>query len=104
MKYKSIGKKIKKARCEKGFTQESLAEELDVSVSFISQVETGKKQFNLSRISEISEILEKPVGYFVDGYEGINSDIEEIICLLKKMDEKQLKMVLEIVRILEMAG
>lgn len=104
MKYKLIGKKIKIARREKGLTQEELAEELDVSVSFISQVETGKKRFNLSRISEISEILEKPVGYFIDGYEGINSDKEEIICLLKKMDEKQLKMVLEIVRILERAG
>lgn len=101
MKYKLIGKKIKKARREKGVTQEKLAEELDVSVSFISQIETGKKHFNLNRISEISEILEKPVGYFIDGYDGINSDIDEIIYILKKMDEKQLKMVLEIVRILE---
>ena len=68
MEYKLVGNKVKKARREKGITQEKFAEELGVSVSFIRQVESGDKKFNLSRVSEVSQILEKPVGYFIDGY------------------------------------
>ena len=69
MEYELIGKRVKKARKDKGITQEKFAEELGVSVSFISQVETGEKKFNLARISEVSKILERPISYFVDGYD-----------------------------------
>ena len=102
MEYKLIGKRVKKARSDKGLTQEKFAEELGVSVSFISQVESGEKKFNLSRISEVSKILEKPITYFVDGYECKSTDeLEETIELLKKMDDKQLKLALEIVRAID---
>ena len=102
MEYELIGKRIKKARKDKGITQERFAEELGVSVSFISQVETGEKRFNLERITEVSKILERPISYFIDGYEGeANSDLEEIVELLKKMSDKQLKLALEVVKAIE---
>ena len=99
MEYELIGKRVKKARREKGITQEKFAEELGVSVSFVSQVETGEKKFNLARISEVSKILERPISYFVDGYEGKSEDeLQEIIDLLKGMNDKQLKLALDVVR------
>lgn len=105
MEYKLIGKRVKKARNEKGLTQEKFAEELGVSVSFISQVESGEKKFNLSRISEVSQILEKPITYFVDGYEGKSTDdLEEIINLLKRMSDRQLKLALDIIRAMDAAN
>ena len=104
MEYELIGKRVKKARREKGITQEKFAEDLGVSVSFISQVESGEKKFNLSRISEVSKILERPISYFVDGYEGKSEDdLEEIINLLKGMNDKQLKLALDVVRAIEAA-
>lgn len=102
MEYKLVGKRIKKARSEKGLTQEKFAEELGVSVSFISQVESGNKKFNLSRISEVSKILERPITYFVEGYEiKSNSDLEEIIAILKEMSDKQLKLALDIIKAID---
>ncbi len=104
MEYKLVGNKIKKARRDKGITQEKFAEELGVSVSFISQVEAGDKKFNLSRISEVSQILEKPVGYFIDGYteeDGPGSDFDKITGILKNMTKKQLKLSLELIRAVE---
>ena len=101
MEYKTIGKKIKKARNEKKLTQEKFAEKLDVSVSYISQVESGKKKFNLKRIIEVSKILEKPLDYFVDGYnyeKKPNSTIEEIIELLKNMSDIKIKLSLQILK------
>ena len=102
MGYELIGKRVKKARKDKGITQEKFAEELGVSVSFVSQVETGEKKFNLARISEVSKILEKPISYFVDGYEGKSEDdLQEVIRLLKGMNDKQLKLSLEVIRAIE---
>jgi len=104
MEYELIGKRVKKARREKGITQEKFAEDLGVSVSFISQVETGEKKFNLARISEVSKILERPISYFVDGYEGKSEDeLQEIIDLLKGMNDKQLKLALDVVRAIDAA-
>ena len=37
--YKVIGDRIRKARIDNNLTQENLAEELDVSVAFISRIE-----------------------------------------------------------------
>ena len=102
MGYELIGKRVKKARKDKGITQEKFAEELGVSVSFVSQVETGEKKFNLARISEVSKILEKPISYFVDGYEGKSEDdLQEVIRLLKGMNDKQLKLSIEVIRAIE---
>lgn len=101
MEYKLIGKRIKRARLEKNLTQEEFAEKLDLSISFICQVESGKKKFNLKRIVEISKILEKPINYFIEGYEAkSNDDITEIISLLNKISSKKLKLSLEIIKLI----
>jgi len=99
MEYKLISKKVKKARNDKKITQEKLAEELDVTVSYISQVESGKKKFNLERIVEVSKILEKPIDYFVEGYESESSNtIEEINKLLLKMSNNKQELILDLAK------
>lgn len=65
--YKLIGKRLKEAREKKKITQEKLAENLDVSIGYISQVERGLKHFNLQRIAHVSKIFEIPVSYIIDG-------------------------------------
>ena len=39
--YNIIGERLKKARVEKNMTQEKLAEQLDVSIAFLSRIERG---------------------------------------------------------------
>lgn len=55
--YKILGKKIKSFRKEKGMSQEQLAEKCDLSTSYISYIETGKKKINFSQLEKIAEIL-----------------------------------------------
>lgn len=55
--YFLIGKRIKDARRQMSMSQEELADEMDVSVAFISRIERGTSQINLKRLSEICEIL-----------------------------------------------
>ena len=39
--YAVIGQRIKQARLAKNYTQEDLAEQIDISVAFLSRVERG---------------------------------------------------------------
>ena len=41
---KELGKKIKRMRIEKGYTQEQLSELIDISQKALSSIETGENQ------------------------------------------------------------
>ncbi len=56
--YKSIGRRISIYRKKKGLTQAAFSEALNVSESYISQIERGKAKASLSRLDEIANILE----------------------------------------------
>lgn len=53
----SIGENIKRFRELKNLTRESIASELDLSVSGYSKIERNEVDLTLSRIKQISEIL-----------------------------------------------
>ena len=65
--FKLIGERIKKARMDKGWTQEKLSEEIDVTIAYISRVETGSGQINLKRLAQISNVLNIPLEQLLSG-------------------------------------
>ena len=65
--YTLIGNRIKQARKEKGYTQRVLAERLDVSIGYVSQLEHGITKISLDLLGAIAGILEKDISYFVSG-------------------------------------
>lgn len=52
-----IGKNIKKAREEKGLTQEELAQKVEVHVSYISRIERGVVNPSIEVIENIAKVL-----------------------------------------------
>lgn len=54
---KKIAKNIQSARRAKGYTQESFAEKMNVSWSYISKLETGTQNLSIGKILEISDCL-----------------------------------------------
>lgn len=54
---KKIGKNIQKARQEKGLTQETFAELMGVSWSYVSKIESGVINLSLGKILEIANYL-----------------------------------------------
>lgn len=52
-------KKVKEKRIEMGYSQAALSYELDVSASFIGQVESDryKTRYTLERLNEVAHIL-----------------------------------------------
>ena len=65
--YKLIGQRLRKARLEKGYTQEKLAEIMGVSVAYLSRIETGTAHINLKRLNEISNILDVSEALILNG-------------------------------------
>ena len=63
MEYIEIGKRIREARLAKGFTQEYLAEKLNIDSSFISKVENGHKSTSMSLCIEICKLLDVSLDY-----------------------------------------
>ncbi|MBR3954162.1 MAG: helix-turn-helix transcriptional regulator [Clostridia bacterium] len=65
--YKLIGSRIKQKRKEAGKTQEWLAEQLDVTVGYVSQVERGVTKISLDTLANISGCLATDIAFFVSG-------------------------------------
>ncbi len=93
MSIKNFGKKLKVARLEKNISQRGLGLALGLSDKTISSYESSRSYPNLELLQKISEILDKPIQYFVsDGKEIIlNEKLESIIDNQKKISEELVK-------------
>ena len=82
--YNIIGERLKQARLNKNLTQEMLAEELDVSVAFLSRIERGSSLINLKRLNQICSILDVTEGEILNGVSKksdtyLNKDLSNLI-------------------------
>ena len=57
LNYIMIGRRIKESRMQKQMSQAVLAEQINMSVSYISRIETAKKQASLESLVRISNVL-----------------------------------------------
>lgn len=100
--YKLIGKRIKDARREAGLTQEKMAEELDVSIGYVSQVERGTTKISLDLLGAISSILKKDVSYFVSESSVISENYikSEIAADFSNLSSHDKQIVSELVKLM----
>ena len=99
--YKLIGERIKRMRKSNGVTQEVLAEHLNVSIGYVSQVERGITKISLDLLAAISTVLGCDVASLVSE-SAINSNEymeSEIINEIKKLDQKKKKYILSVIRL-----
>lgn len=92
-----LGATIKDLRQRAGFLQEDLAERVGITQSYLSQIENGHKEPNLSTLRQISEKLgvSLPILLFLAmEYKDVRSDrkeaFERIFPRLKNIMEDQL--------------
>ncbi len=100
--YKLIGARIKTERHKKGMTQEGLAEALDVSIGYVSQVERGITKISLDLLGSISTILECDVAKFISE-SAVNSATymeSDIIKSLSKLNGKKRKLLYDFISVL----
>ncbi len=90
--FKVIGQRIREARNLKGWTQEKLSEEINVTIVYISRIERGSTQVNLKRLVQIGNALNCSIEYLIGGalpksHNYLNRDLYET--LLKCTPDKQ---------------
>lgn len=92
--FEDIGKRVKKRRIELGYTQEYLAEKMDVSIHMISGTESGKKALKLENFIKFCEILETTPDYLIKGRDPASILIEE----MKQLTDTQIERINAVIK------
>lgn len=79
-----LGEKIRKKRMEKNMSLKELAEKIDLTASFLSQVERELAEPSITSLRKIADALEVPIFYFL-------LDDEEHSPVVRKNERKVLR-------------
>ncbi len=86
--------RIRKAREDAGYTREKFAELLDVSVSYMAEVERGRTGVSLKTLKAICNLLGLSADYLIFGEER---DVDKaMLDKLHRLDDKYLPLVDEL--------
>jgi transcriptional regulator with XRE-family HTH domain len=103
--YKLIGERIKRERKGRGMTQEALAEKLDVSIGYVSQVERGITKISLDLLGAISGILGCDISSLVTGCAATNQQYlsAELVNELGSLNGRKRRLLLDFAKLLNEA-
>lgn len=88
----AIGNRISNRRKQLNYTQEILAEKMNVSVQMISNLERGNKAIKIENLIKLSEILDISADYILTG-KTIDKDISTIFDKISKLNTTDFKMI-----------
>ena len=101
--YKDIGKRIRERRKQLGFTQEQLAEIIDVTPQMISTAENGIKGIRPENIIKLSNALSISCDYLLTGSSS-SSDFSFILETMKRVSKGDLENIIEILHLIKNAS
>ncbi len=70
---KKIADKLKELRIQSGYTQMEIADKLEVTVAYISSIESGRSKLNLRTLLCYSEVCHVPAEVFISAGREDNS-------------------------------
>lgn len=100
--YDVIGSRLKQARLAKHLTQENLAEQIDLSVAFLSRVERGSSHINLKRLSQLCDLLDISEGYVLNGASNDDNNYldKEFYDLLKSCSPEKQRLIYDVAKVI----
>lgn len=78
--------RIRKAREEMGYTRERFAEKLDVSVSYLAELERGRTGISVKMLTKVCSILGLSADYILFGSERKSDDWR--LDKIRRIDDK----------------
>lgn len=104
LNYELLGKEIRKQRKAKKYTLEQLAEKLDVSTTFIGQIERAKGIPSLETLVKIANVLEVSVDSLLFGdlnnKSGNNHFMKKVEDLTENFTPKERELLLKNIEII----
>ena len=80
--------RIRKAREDMGYTREKFAEKLDVSVSYLAELERGRTGISVKMLIKVCNVLGLSADYVLFGTE--RTEDEMMLDAIRRIDEKYL--------------
>lgn len=95
-----FGSRIKSLRESKGWTQEELAESMDISANYLSSIERGKENPTFDMLMKFSDGLEVEMWKLFDfEHEVSQRELQEVLkSFAGELDEEKLRLVVKVVR------
>lgn len=87
-----IGKRIQNQRKHRGYTQEQLAEMMNVSIQMVSNLERGNKAIRIDNLIKLSQILEISTDYILTGKENTTA-IDELALRIGQLHPRDREMI-----------
>lgn len=84
--YQRIGKKIRELRIKRKLSQEILAELCNLSSSYISYIETGKKRLSFATLEKLSKYLNFDIDIYdknIKKYSNKQAFLKRLITLIE---------------------
>ena len=73
-----VGKRLRLRRTILGLSQQALGKEAGITFQQIQKYERGTNRVGASRLHRFSNVLDVPVNFFFDGYEGKTENSENL--------------------------
>lgn len=87
-----IGQRIQARRKQQGYTQEQLADLMNVSIQMVSNLERGNKAIRIDNLIKLSEILEISTDYILTGKETAD-DVSALKTRIEQLSQRDRKMI-----------
>lgn len=94
-------KNVRRKRHELGMTQQKLADEANLSYSYISEIERGVKEPSLEVAQRIASALKTGLDGLVAAEETSSYIIKDIVSMLQKSPAKKLRAVKKVIQALK---
>lgn len=82
--------RIRKAREDMGYTREKFAEKLDVSVSYLAELERGRTGISVKMLIKVCNVLGLSADYVLFGTERTEDELR--LDAIRRIDEKYLQL------------
>lgn len=73
-----VGKRLRLRRTILGLSQQALGKEAGITFQQIQKYERGVNRVGASRLHRFSNVLDVPINFFFDGYDGKTEDNENL--------------------------
>lgn len=96
---KSLGPRVRKARLDKGYTQEYVAEHINISIDLLRSIENSRNIGSVATLLNLCNILEITMDYlFIDflkqSDKTIDASLYSLVSNISKEDRATLKKVI----------
>lgn len=89
---KEIGKRIQNRRRQQGYTQEQLADMMNVSIQMVSNLERGNKAIRIDNLINLCQILDVSTDYILTGKET-PTDLNILAANISQLSPKGQKLI-----------